>query len=106
MSEIAAATNRRVSRFLWIGLVLLCIGIGPLLVVILAAQLGLTRDPNPNPVGFGILAFFTFWPSVILIVIGIVRTVNRRDRKSTRLNSSHRTISYAVFCLKKKNKKT
>src|SRR5205085_11918152 len=28
-----------------------------------------------------------------------------RDRKSTRLNSSHSQISYAVFCLKKKNKK-
>src|SRR3712207_7819314 len=28
----------------------------------------------------------------------------RRDRKSTRLNSSHANISYAVFCLKKKNK--
>src|SRR5438094_7526302 len=28
-----------------------------------------------------------------------------QDRKSTRLNSSHRTISYAVFCLKKKNGK-
>src|SRR5207249_5063899 len=28
------------------------------------------------------------------------------DRKSTRLNSSHVSISYAVFCLKKKNKKT
>src|ERR1022692_5021321 len=28
------------------------------------------------------------------------------DRKSTRLNSSHLVISYAVFCLKKKNKKT
>src|SRR5205809_2975230 len=28
-----------------------------------------------------------------------------RDRKSTRLNSSHGYISYAVFCLKKKNKK-
>src|SRR5438132_1730003 len=27
------------------------------------------------------------------------------DRKSTRLNSSHTVISYAVFCLKKKNKK-
>src|SRR2546430_7709294 len=27
------------------------------------------------------------------------------DRKSTRLNSSHSQISYAVFCLKKKNKK-
>src|SRR3712207_7162710 len=29
---------------------------------------------------------------------------NDRDRKSTRLNSSHANISYAVFCLKKKNK--
>src|SRR5258708_17117537 len=29
-----------------------------------------------------------------------------RDRKSTRLNSSHQIISYAVFCLKKKNNKT
>src|SRR5689334_23471831 len=28
------------------------------------------------------------------------------DRKSTRLNSSHSSISYAVFCLKKKKKKT
>src|SRR5438067_7193055 len=30
----------------------------------------------------------------------------RSDRKSTRLNSSHVSISYAVFCLKKKNKNT
>src|SRR5207248_11536694 len=30
------------------------------------------------------------------------RHLQREDRKSTRLNSSHRTISYAVFCLKKK----
>src|SRR2546422_7065843 len=32
-----------------------------------------------------------------------VRTQIARDRKSTRLNSSHGYISYAVFCLKKKN---
>src|SRR5437764_12170508 len=31
--------------------------------------------------------------------------ITSRDRKSTRLNSSHRCISYAVFCLKKKKKK-
>src|SRR5437762_9099494 len=30
---------------------------------------------------------------------------SQEDRKSTRLNSSHRCISYAVFCLKKKKKK-
>src|SRR5690554_7750667 len=30
----------------------------------------------------------------------------KKDRKSTRLNSSHVRISYAVFCLKKKNNKT
>src|SRR5205809_2402437 len=33
------------------------------------------------------------------------RLRRRRDRKSTRLNSSHGYISYAVFCLKKKTKK-
>src|SRR5438445_8163098 len=31
------------------------------------------------------------------------RAGEQRDRKSTRLNSSHANISYAVFCLKKKN---
>src|SRR5690606_41337972 len=38
---------------------------------------------------------------------GVPESVNGRegqDRKSTRLNSSHVKISYAVFCLKKKNK--
>src|SRR5207248_10073382 len=41
---------------------------------------------------------------------GVVRgaprpaTASATDRKSTRLNSSHRTISYAVFCLKKKKR--
>src|SRR5438477_7531465 len=33
---------------------------------------------------------------------GPAAPVRRRDRKSTRLNSSHMSISYAVFCLKKK----
>src|SRR2546430_7552751 len=34
-----------------------------------------------------------------------LRGLDRRDRKSTRLNSSHSQISYAVFCLKKKKTK-
>src|SRR3712207_8332188 len=33
---------------------------------------------------------------------GMIGTDEQRDRKSTRLNSSHANISYAVFCLKKK----
>src|SRR5207249_10711223 len=39
---------------------------------------------------------------LILIVAAVCDRRNRRDRKSTRLNSSHVSISYAVFCLKKK----
>ena len=35
----------------------------------------------------------------------VIKVENAIDRKSTRLNSSHVVISYAVFCLKKKNKK-
>src|SRR5437879_6983964 len=37
---------------------------------------------------------------------GLARRESTGDRKSTRLNSSHRCISYAVFCLKKKKKTT
>src|SRR5258708_26011145 len=36
---------------------------------------------------------------------GVVGSMATQDRKSTRLNSSHQIISYAVFCLKKKKKK-
>src|SRR5207249_12180184 len=39
-----------------------------------------------------------------LFVSAGVRADRSRDRKSTRLNSSHVSISYAVFCLKKKKK--
>jgi len=81
MSQTAATSQRkcRTSRLLWIGLALFVLGSGPLLITILLATLGLTRDPDPNPIGFGILALFTFWPSVILIVIGVARTVSRRQ---------------------------
>src|SRR3712207_8179139 len=39
-----------------------------------------------------------------LIPLSNVHNDNVKDRKSTRLNSSHANISYAVFCLKKKAK--
>src|SRR5690348_9879430 len=40
-----------------------------------------------------------------VFLVGIRSDLNFEDRKSTRLNSSHPSISYAVFCLKKKKKK-
>src|SRR3712207_8817809 len=39
---------------------------------------------------------------VMVALACVQRLHNRGDRKSTRLNSSHANISYAVFCLKKK----
>lgn len=59
----------------WIraGLLLLVVGTGPLASIMLAAALGFTDDPNPNPVMFGILAGLTFWPSVGLIAVGVWR---------------------------------
>src|SRR5258708_39726106 len=48
----------------------------------------------------------TAWKHVVMVALcaerdGLVVSLSR-DRKSTRLNSSHQIISYAVFCLKKK----
>src|SRR5688572_32300581 len=42
------------------------------------------------------------WLPVLGQAVGPVERPERRDRKSTRLNSSHSQISYAVFCLKQK----
>src|SRR3712207_8985810 len=42
-------------------------------------------------------------PYIALQLVGIEAILKAIDRKSTRLNSSHANISYAVFCLKKKN---
>src|SRR5690242_21200231 len=44
-------------------------------------------------------------PDGLLRPGSVVQLPVERDRKSTRLNSSHMSISYAVFCLKKKTKK-
>src|SRR3712207_8087548 len=46
-------------------------------------------------------AHYAMW-AVVSVVAVLRRRAARRDRKSTRLNSSHANISYAVFCLKKK----
>src|SRR5256885_10275462 len=40
------------------------------------------------------------------LLVSLIQSDNLQDRKSTRLNSSHLVISYAVFCLKKKNKQS
>jgi hypothetical protein len=68
------------STWVKVGVGLFVIGSGPLLFIIVAAAVGLWPDPNPNPVGPGLLFFFTFWPAVICVVIGVVR-MRRRDRR-------------------------
>src|SRR3712207_7726740 len=45
-------------------------------------------------------------PETSVDILRRMRSTPAEDRKSTRLNSSHANISYAVFCLKKKNKNT
>jgi len=62
-------------RSTWIraGLAVLIIGALPLLAVGAAASLGLTRDPNPNPVGFGLLFFAAGVVACLLVLVGIVR---------------------------------
>src|SRR3712207_8077969 len=43
-----------------------------------------------------------FWPSGVCVTRDGQRALVAKDRKSTRLNSSHANITYAVFCLNKK----
>src|SRR5258708_19113506 len=54
---------------------------------------------------FVILLMVFFGRNIILLFVAIGAVEWLTDRKSTRLNSSHQIISYAVFCLKKQNNK-
>src|SRR5207248_7814392 len=55
-----------------------------------------------NCAGAAAVPLYFSYPSLSRVLPALPRCTE--DRKSTRLNSSHRTISYAVFCLKKKKK--
>lgn len=67
-------------RLVQVGSALLILGTGPLLIIILLAKLHITADPDPNPIGFGLLAGLTFWPALICLAIGISR-VWRGERR-------------------------
>src|SRR5947207_10237284 len=56
------------------------------------------RGSRPLP-----LVLLHGWPSTFAELLDVVSPLSDQDRKSTRLNSSHTVISYAVSCLKKKN---
>src|SRR5690625_1610344 len=68
-------------------------------VVLAAANAPKKRQPAPRVPHRRLPRSLKKYPAMAL------RRAMRADRKSTRLNSSHVAISYAVFCLKKKKKK-
>lgn len=58
--------NQKGKKLLIAGIVIFIIGSGPLLVTMFL-------NPNSNPVGFGIMAYFTFWPAIVLMIVGLVK---------------------------------
>ena len=67
----------------------------------LTAYEKLKRVTVPLEDGFLLLATMDNTCDQTQTIDGILKLVHNQDRKSTRLNSSHKPISYAVFCLKK-----
>src|SRR5256885_11009971 len=75
-------------RAMAIGFLVFCVGYLSYLAILAGTlSLGLTSDSTPSGGAFAV----------------IFSAVHPADRKSTRLNSSHLVISYAVFCLKNKS---
>src|SRR3712207_7661933 len=76
------------------------------LAALLGAALGLgallgAATVTDRPQLFVLAGLLTFCAIYSLGLMFVTRKVGAEDRKSTRLNSSHANISYAVFCLKK-----
>lgn len=58
------------NRWIKVGLWIVLLGWGPLWAIVLLSSIGLWPDPNPNPIGPGLLFFVTFWPGVACLLIG------------------------------------
>src|SRR5690625_6606930 len=94
LAEMLKTLTPKWGWFVGLGLVLLVLGVVASLHVLLAAMVSVWFIGLMMIIG-GVAQLFHAW-----------RTRPWADRKSTRLNSSHVAISYAVFCLKKKNNQT
>jgi hypothetical protein len=68
----------RMNGLLRWGLWVLALGCGPLLLFMVANAIGLVSDPDPNPVGLGLLFFVSIWPGAALVVAGFMLAVLRR----------------------------
>ena len=67
------------NRLFKAGAIIGLVGCGPLLAVILLAAIGLWPDPDPNPIGLGLLFMVAFWPAVVCMGLGAYDV--RRNRR-------------------------
>ncbi len=67
------------NRWFKAGVWLVLIGWTPLWGIVLLSALGLWPDPNPNPIGPGLLFFFTSWPAIICLIVGTVQVKSRKE---------------------------
>src|SRR5947208_7697105 len=77
------------------------LGIGAFTLVVAAGAAG-SQIPAANLTPTAVFVLFWVAIPVLSALFGNVFRAFNPDRKSTRLNSSHQIISYAVFCLKRK----
>src|SRR2546427_9701266 len=95
---------------LWLTIQISILGLlGALILGTLVAVLRVSPMAPLRWIGAAYVEFFRNTPLVVLLFflfLGLPLIGLRLDRKSTRLNSSHSQISYAVFCLKKKKQES
>lgn len=66
------------NRLFKAGAIVALVGWTPLLAIVLLASIGLWPDPEPNPVGPGLLFFLSFWPATTCLGIGAFQARRRR----------------------------
>ncbi len=85
-----------VNRWIRIGLALVLFGWGPLLAIIVLAGIGLWPDPDPNPIGPGLLFFLTCWPAIGCLVVGVIQVRRSPPRPAGEAGAARRPHRAAV----------
>ncbi len=61
------------------GFLMVVLGNAPLVGIVVLAKIGVWPDPDPNPIGPGLLSFVTFVPGLLMMIAGVRRVKARRS---------------------------
>lgn len=78
------------NRWTRVGIWIAVLGWGPFAVIVLLSSVGVWPDPEPDPIGAGMLFFATFWPALCCLMVGLAHRLRPKTAVTRKTLATHR----------------